>query len=116
MIKIPVDEAYAFDYLAIAHVKAQKAASIASYQHYFDIACSIKDQISLEKFSEIIDSPEYDELISINKEVFEAVDLAKIDAIPASAVDQLNYQRYLCKKKVQEKFFNGELKEQKIGY
>lgn len=116
MIKISLDEGYAFDMLAISLVKSRKAPSVAAYKNYFDLVNEIKDQITLEKFSDVIDSEEFNELVDINGQVFDAVDLAKTDAVPASAVDHLNYQRYLCKKKVQEKFFNGELKEQKIGY
>lgn len=116
MIKISLDEAYCLDMLAILLVKSRKNPSTLNYQNYFDLANEIKDQITLEKFSDVIDSKEFNKLVDINGQVFDAVDLAKTDAIPASAVDYLNYQRYLCKKKIQEKFFNGELKEQKIGY
>jgi len=116
MIKISVDEAYALDVLAISLVKSRKAPSIAAYKNYFDFAIEIKSQISLDKFSEIIDSPEFDALVDANDKVFDGVDLAKKDGIPASALDSLNYQRFLCKKKIQEKFFNGEMSERKIGY
>lgn len=116
MIKISLDEGYALDMLAISLVKARKAPSIASCKNYFDLANEIKDQITLGKFSDVVESDEFDELVEVNSQVFDAVDLAKTNAIRASEVDQLNYQRYLCKKKIQEKFFNGELKEQKVGY
>lgn len=116
MIKISVDEGYALDMLAISLVKSRKKPSEQSYQNYFDLANEIKDQITLEKFSDVIDSNEFDGLVETNEKIFEAVDMAKTDEIPASAVDYLNYKRYLAKKKIQEKFFNGELKEQKIGY
>lgn len=116
MIKISLDEGYVFDLLAIHLVKSRKKPSVLNYQNYFDLANEIKDQLTLEKFSDVIDSKEFDELVNVNNAVFEAVDLAKTDEIPASAVDHLNYKRYLAKKKVQEKFFGGELKEQKIGY
>lgn len=116
MIKIPLDEAYCLDMLAISLVKSRKNPSTQNYKNYFDLANSIKDEMSMRKFSEVIDSTEFDELVETNNRVFEAVDLAKTDEIPASVIDHLNYQRYLCKKKIQEKFFNGELKEQKIGY
>ena len=41
---------------------------------------------------------------------------AKVDKVKASYVDSCNYQRYLAKKSLQEKFFSASLKEIKIGY
>jgi hypothetical protein len=80
------------------------------------MAQEIKEQVGAQKMNEILDSPEYKNLVDKNEEVFEAVDLAKIDAVPASLVDKLNYQRYLAKQAIQKKFFGAEIKEQKIGY
>lgn len=116
MIKISVDEGYALDMLAISLVKSRKNSSTLNYQNYFNLANEIKDQITLKKFSSVIDSSEFDELVEINSKVFTAVDKAKTDDILASEVDSLNYKRYLAKKKIQQKFFSGELKEQKLGY
>ena len=116
MIKVLVDEGVAFDMLSILQVKSKKSQSIQSAHNYFNFAQEIKDQVGISKMSEILDSPEYKNLVTQNEEVFEAVDLAKIDAIPASLVDKLNYQRYLAKKEIQKKFFGDEISEQKIGY
>lgn len=116
MIKVSLDEGVALDMLAILQVKAKKAQNIQSAQNYFSFSYEIRKQIGGEKMEEILSSSEYLSLVDINKRVFEAVDLAKTDEIPASVVDHLNYERYLAKKKIQEKFFGGELKEQKLGY
>ena len=112
MIKISVDEAYAFDYLSIIEIKQRIKRNINTETIKNDI---IQD-IGVDKFNEVIDSIEYKELKSANKVVFEAVDMAKKHQIPASYVDYCNYQRMIHKKKLQDKHFNNELTEIKIGY
>jgi hypothetical protein len=85
-------------------------------RNYLNFVADIKDEIGLEKLYEVMNSQEFEELRKANGEVFLGVDLAKEDKIRASTLDALNYERYLCKKKIQEKFFNGEISEKKIGY
>ena len=69
-----------------------------------------------ELFSKIIKSKEYNDLLNANELTFNAVDKAKTDDVLASYVDKCNYGRMLSKKKLQEKFFNTNLTETKIGY
>ena len=68
------------------------------------------------KFNTIIKSEEYKNLLLANKKTFKAVDKAKKDLIKASYVDECNYERYLAKKSLQDKFFSTALRETKIGY
>lgn len=116
MIKISVDHAYAFDMLAILLVKSKKQNNIQNAQNYFAAASEIKDQIGVDKMQEVLNSQEFHDLRDINSEIFDLVTKAQTDECLASDIDKGNYQRYLAKKIVQERFFGGELKEQKIGY
>lgn len=117
MIDITVDEAYAFDFLAILQIKRdldlenkfKKSNFIKCYEH-------LKLQVGGTLFSSIFYSPEYMECYEANFETFKAVDLAKTDAVPASYVDKCNYRRHIAKQKIQRKFFSEELSEMKIGY
>jgi len=117
MISILVDEAYAFDFLAILQIKSdldfenkiKKFNFMKCYDH-------LKSQIGEKLFSAIFHSLEYKECYDANFETFKAVDLAKTDAVPASYVDNCNYKRHLAKQKIQKKFFNEDLSEVKIGY
>jgi hypothetical protein len=114
MIKITVDEAYAFDYYSILEIKYKN-----NYIKLETIDITKEDlisQLSIEIFEKIINSEEYENLIKANELTFNAVDDAKTDKVPASYVDKCNYQRMLAKKDLQKKFFDQELTETKIGY
>lgn len=116
MIKVSLDEASTFDILTILLIKTKKSPDMQHTRNYINFVADIKDEIGLEKLYEVMNSQEFEELRAANLVVFDAVDLAKEDRILASTLDSLNYQRFLCKQKIQEKFFNGELSERKIGY
>jgi hypothetical protein len=102
MINLSVDEAYAFDYLAILEIKRDLNPETQNAW----VLCRnlLKDQLG-SLLDSIILSVEYQELVSINKDVFEAVDLARYGQISAKEVDNKNMQRYYAKKTLQEKFF-----------
>ena len=116
MINLRVSESIAFDYLSILCVKAKVNCDYKNYTNYHDCLNNIGHEIGFEKLTEILCSEEYKKLRAVNSECFDCVAKAKTDEVPASAVDKLNYQRFLCKKALQEKFFDDELTEQKIGY
>jgi hypothetical protein len=116
MISILVDESYAYDYLSILHIKGRNkncADLRLSIELCYD---SIAGQVGQQLHNTIILSEEYENLLEANRETFEAVDKAKTDAVKASLIDALNYKRYLCKKDLQERFFECPQKEIKIGY
>ena len=113
MINLLVDEAYSFDFLRIFYIKINNIdLKLKAWSECKDY---IKDQIT-DKFNKIIRSKEYKTLLKANQKTFKAVDKAKMDKIKASYVDSCNYERYLAKKALQEKFFSTFLKETKIGY
>ena len=61
-------------------------------------------------------SKEYENMIKANELTFDAVDKAKNNEVTAQCVDYCNYKRYIAKQDFQKKFFDCELKEQKLGY
>ena len=118
MINVPVDEAYAFDMLAIVLVKIEQVevCDDRTFKYYHDLAGAIIKQLGASKYQEIIDSEENEALVDANYKVFKAVDLAKENKISAKEVDDLNYLRYICKGALQKKFFGTELNEKKVNY
>lgn len=114
MITILVDEAYAFDYLAILQLKVDKG-----YLEQEDINPDIqfvKTQVGPILYDEVVASSVYKQLYAANLKTFDAVDAAKEDKILASEVDRCNYGRSVAKRLLQEQFFGGNLRETKIGY
>tara|TARA_R100000963_G_C4558996_1_gene48652 strand:- start:96 stop:467 length:372 start_codon:yes stop_codon:yes gene_type:complete len=114
MIKMTVDEAYGFDYYSILQIKLENKTIPKSNLDL--IKEDLVSQVSVDTFTEVIGSDEYQKLLKANKDTFDAVDKAKIDEVPASYVDKCNYQRMIAKKKLQEKFFSTPLSEAKSGY
>ncbi len=103
MINLPVDEAYAYDYLAILEVKVLNNVCDAEILK----ACSnaIRKQVGDDMHMHIVESDFYQDCIRVNRLTFEAVDGAKNDTVKASVVHNLNYDRYLAKTRLQNEFF-----------
>jgi hypothetical protein len=111
MIELIVDESYAFDYLSILQIKSE----ISNNTEKFDLIYQdLKSKLDI--FDIIIKSKEYKDVYNANKKIFEAVDLAKENKVDAKYVDVCNYERYIVKVKLQNKFFGNDLIEKKIGY
>lgn len=116
MIKVSLDEAYVFDMLAILDVKKQLFSSekldtvLSARAIMVDEICN---QIGDDKFHEIISSDEYSNLIEANNFVFNLVDQTKAEGGLAKQVDDANYNRYLKKQNLQNKFFTTKMKEVK---
>lgn len=116
MITIPVDEAYAYDYLSILELKKEKdPASSKKVKSFDEVFAHLRNSLGGLHY-EIWGSMEYERLRVANKKTFEMVDLAKTDSVPASAVDRANYERFVCKKALQVKFFDKPVSEEKVGY
>jgi len=109
MIDLLVDEAYAFDYLSILHIK--KNINLQSEQNWKDCFLYIENQIGENKMSDIIHSKEYQEMIQANQITFNAVEKARYGSITAKEVDEANMLRYNKKLNLQNKFFNSKIKE-----
>ena len=114
-VKLIVDEAYAFDYLSILEVKYKKTKKREQADAFVLCAANLANQLS--NYYEIIDSPEYEKLVSVNELIFETIDILKKGDNLGLTVDNLNYRRYVLKRELQEKFFpDKKLIETKIGY
>lgn len=114
MIKISVDEAYAFDYYSILDLKYNSGYIPLSVLEV--TKNDLIDSLGVEKVEAILKSEEYADLYAANRLTFEAVDKAKEDKVAASYVDKCNYKRTLSKRALQQKHFNNEISEVKIGY
>lgn len=124
MINLQVDEAYAFDYLAILEVKSYKTSTENKYISY-NIFLNCKNQLNQEllykgwtkeQIERIYISQEYIDMVNRNNEVFDLVDKVKSGKCSGKDVDNGNFMRYKAKQAFQKKFFTTELKEVKIGY
>jgi hypothetical protein len=112
MINISVDEAYAYDFLAILEVKLKKNLKF-SEKAFRECYVYIESQIGESLHKNIIDSEEYKNLFKANLETFEGVEKARYSLISAKELDNCNMQRYNFKKQLQNKFFSSEVLEQK---
>jgi len=111
MIKISIDEAAAFDMLAILAIKADKTKDINAYSKFVDELYSC---LGVIKVNDILCSTEYEDLVVANQNVFNLID--GIDAgynQDALTVHTANMERFYAKKKLQKKFFNNTLTEMK---
>jgi hypothetical protein len=116
MIKVSLDEAYVFDLLSIYAVKIDNSSGDKKKQsekNYNILSNEIIESIGIDKFTDIILSDEYKNLVDANQEVFKLVDKAKENKL-AKATADANYERYLKKIELQQKFFENKITEVKI--
>lgn len=112
MIHLPVSEAFAFDYLAILWVKTTKGLQVEP--EYKKVFSSLSVQVG-ERFHEIIESNEYQEMLEANLKTFEYVERAKNDLCPASEVDKANCLRISAKNALQSRFWDTPDVEKKTN-
>jgi len=105
MINLPVDEAYAFDYLAILYIKSHKNNSDTIQDTISICENAIKKQIGSDLWNEILKSKEFHNILKTNEKVFEVVEKARYGEISAKIVDTYNMNRFMAKKQLQNKFF-----------
>lgn len=113
-ILIPVDVAFAFDFLSILWIKFE--INKLPFTEIQEFTQFLATQMGEDLFYTILRSEEYLELKAANKETFDLVDAAKEDKVKASDIDRANYKRFTAKQKIQQKYFHGALSEVKIGY
>ena len=123
IINPPIHAAYVFDMLAIFGIKMVKTSGelyIQSSKNYSDLKAYLCERLGNEEYSQIVRSDAYAKLYQANIEVFNRIDEIKVRGEQlgdATYIDQKNYDRYLAKKALQEKFFpDSVFNEQKIGY
>ena len=111
MINLLVDEAYAFDYLSILHVKKEFNPKVVD--NWRKCFLHLEEQVSKDLMDKIINSEEYLNMIEANKITFNAVEQARYGNITAKKVDEANMLRYKRKLELQNRFFNNILTEVK---
>jgi len=117
MVALFVDEAYAFDFLCILQVKANKIHTPDTLKNFADYMNMFSMQFGEKAMVEILGSSEYKKLYDANNAVFDLVDKAKTNSCKASDVDLGNYERCKARKALQDRFFPGHLiTETKTGY
>ena len=116
MISILVDEAYAFDYLAILEIKYDYSKNDLILEKINECIDHLTKQLGCELFNRIVNSNEYANVIEANRRTFEWVDKAKTDSCKASDVDHSNFERCKARNALQDKFFSTGISEVKFGY
>lgn len=121
MIKIGVDEGYAYDMLSIQQVKHEKSASAKTEETMVQLGDDIIATAGGSSHFDILLSKEYQDLIDTNRKLFELIDELNKHSADCSCygcqVNRLNYVRFLCKRALQAKFFpENAPTEQKLGY
>lgn len=107
MVLLPVDEAYAFDYLAILHVKALHGMKVQDSINV--VSGALRN--ACPQFEKIANSAEFNDLYHANLRTFDMVQRATTDACKASEVDRANCLRTAAKQALQAKFFGGNISE-----
>jgi hypothetical protein len=105
MIKILVDEGYAYDYLAILAVKAKKINTNKTLNARNECNEFLMNQVGEDKHLDILKSKAFTDLFDVNSETFDAVEKARYGEISAKEVDDLNMKRYYRKVALQNEFF-----------
>jgi hypothetical protein len=116
MLKISLDEAYVFDLLSINQVKINNSVDenkLKLLESYTKLSNEIISQIGGDLFKLIIDSVEYQDLVNSNQYVFDLVDRADENELSKITADA-NFDRYLKKITLQNKFFKNNLTEIKL--
>lgn len=122
MVKISVDEAYALDILSIYEVKIRNCTDVtkkeSSINAYGSLYKELSDQFGSDKMRNIIQSNEYKSLYKANEDTFYLVDKirASNEVSVGKDIDNTNMERFFCKRRLQEKFFDGKLLETKTQH
>lgn len=110
MVKISVDEAYAFDMLAISEIKRGGKSAIP--QPLSVLVGELVNQLGQELFETVTDSAEYKHLHNANLYTFNLIEtLRRKDYVSPKKIDDANMMRFRAKEALQKKFFGTELTE-----
>lgn len=111
-ISIKIDLGEAMDRLSILLLKSKEKKELKKVID--KLSQAIIEIVGHKKFSKIILSEEFTDLLKTNRHIWGLMEQAKKDNNLAGQIEKSNYQRFLCKQKVQKKFDDGELEEIKI--
>jgi hypothetical protein len=112
MILLPVDEAYALDYLAILFVKRDQGLPVEKEINRVEVFLGTQ----VTNLREVLKSVEFIRLMIQNEKTFVAIEAAHSNHITAKEVQEVNHARFLAKRALQSKFWpNIDLEEQKTS-
>ena len=103
MLLLPVDPAYAFDYLAVLMVKKNKGLDVVD--DLDRVERSLLSQLGQTQYYPIMSSPEFNGCFQANLEVFDAIEKAHQGRIGARKVQEINHKRFEAKRSLQERFW-----------
>lgn len=110
MILLPVDEGYAFDYLAVLHTKSEAGLDVKAELSRVEVF--LAQQIT--NLNQVLGSIEYKRLLVANSRTFEAIESAHRGKISARKVQEINHLRFKAKRELQRKFWpNAPILERK---
>lgn len=98
---LPVDAAYAFDYLAILYVKREAGLAVASEIERVEVFLRVQHA----NMGAVLASGAFKQLLAANQHVFDAIEKAHANRISARAVQQVNLRRFEAKRRLQEAFW-----------
>lgn len=98
---LPVDAAYAFDYLAILYVKREAGLAVASEIERVEMFLRVQHA----NMGRVLASGAFKQLLSVNQAVFDAIEKAHGNKISARAVQAVNAKRFAAKRRLQEAFW-----------
>lgn len=111
-ILLPVDAAYAFDYLAILMVKQDRGLQVNG--ELSRLEKFLEAQLGEDEMRKVMKSGEFHASYVANGNVFEAIEAAHTGTIPARRVQEINHQRFEAKRALQKRFWpKVELMEKK---
>lgn len=121
MIYLSLSEAFAYDLLAIASIKAARNPDNNEAKgNLMTLDYEIQQQVGVMYHQQVCASEEYRHLLLVNDQIYVRNDEIKTRPITA---DDMAYtdgkvgERWLAKRALQEKWFAGtRLNEQKFGY
>lgn len=118
--KITVNICECYDRLAILEIKRDFVSDLDRKKSILSKIKTLEMEISMaigaDLAAKIYDSEEYKSLFISNKKVFKLIDELKNDKTLGPKINSENYNRYLFKKALQEKFFKESSEEIKLGY
>lgn len=99
---LPVDPAYAFDYLAVLLVKRDQGLDVKN--DIERVEGLLRAQLG-QQFDAIVASHEFHLSFVANHNVFDAIEKAHGGRIGARKVQEINHQRFTAKKRLQARFW-----------
>lgn len=105
MILLPVDEAYAYDYLAILYVKQEHGLPVGGELWELRRHLMAQEENGHVPVLLVESSPEFERMLEANRTVYDLVEEACQDKCKASKVQKANRERYLAKVALQRRFW-----------